>query len=64
MGVSINGGEEVDVDLYGPAENNALVYTSPKLCPGRHTVRGSVTGRRNAQSSDLYISLDRVLIVP
>lgn len=66
VGVSVDGGDEVEVDLYaaGPTTFNRLVYQSPNLCPGSHSIRVSVTGKKNPASTGIYASLDRLQVVP
>lgn len=59
--VSIDGGPETNVDFYSATSvGNKLVYTSPALTPGSHTLRIRVTGTKNAASSGYYIVPDRV----
>jgi len=63
--VSIDGGPETLVDLYGPQQGNVLAYTSPPLVNGTHTLKVRVTGAKNPLSSSTYVTIDRVdLIVP
>lgn len=66
MGVSVDEGPEVEVDLYGVdiSTFNHLVYTTANLCPGNHSIRMRVTGKKNAASTGVYASLDRLEIVP
>ena len=65
MGVSIDGEPETEADFYGPeSAYNSLVYTSPKLCPGRHTVVGRVTGKKNPMSIGVFVSIDRAQVIP
>lgn len=47
--VSIDGGQEVEVDLYEKTEENktSLVWTSPPLTNGPHTIRVRMTGDKN-----------------
>ena len=66
VAVSIDGGAETLVDLYAPAEEaagNVLVYTSPLLAPGQHTLKVRVTGTKNASSGGTWHVADRVVIV-
>ena len=66
MGISVDDGPEAEVDLYGAAVTtfNRLVYTTANLCHGNHSIRMSVTGKKNTASSGIYASLDRLEIVP
>jgi hypothetical protein len=63
--VSIDGGAETNIDLYSATRvDQTLVWTSPTLSAGNHTVRVRVTGTRNASSSGNAIVADRVDITP
>ena len=65
LGISVDGGAEVLVDLYGDSTSyNELVYTSPSLCPEPHLLEGRVTGEKNPQATDVFVSVDRVQVVP
>jgi hypothetical protein len=61
--VSIDGGSETMVDFYGPRQGNVVVWTSPTLAPGPHTLRLRVTGSKNPSSSDSYVVPDRIDII-
>ena len=69
-GISIDGGEEVMVDFYNPgtdsswipSQDGVLVYTSPQLSPGNHTMTLRVTGTKGKYASDHYVSIDRVRV--
>ena len=39
-----------------------MVYTSPELSPGTHTLTLRVTGTKGAYASDHYVSVDRVRV--
>ena len=63
VGVSVDGGSETLVDLYASERaGNQLVWTSPTLSAGNHTLTIRVTGTQNASSSGTYGVIDRVLI--
>jgi GH43 family beta-xylosidase len=63
--VSIDGGTEVNVDFYAATRSdNTLLWTSPMLAVGNHTLRVRVTGTRNASSSNTFVTGDRVDITP
>jgi hypothetical protein len=63
--VSIDGGGETNIDLYSATRaDQVLVWTSPTLSAGNHTVRVRVTGTRNASSSGSAVVADRVDITP
>jgi methyl-accepting chemotaxis protein len=61
--VSIDGGEEVDVDLYGVARTRMNFFTSPTLARGEHTLTLRVTGEKNPNSRYIWISLEKAEIV-
>jgi len=59
--VSVDGGLESDIDLYASTRvDQALVFTTPTLVNGTHTVQVRVTGRKNAASSEFIVNADRV----
>ncbi len=62
--VSIDNGTEVNIDLYAAtAGQQLLVYTSPaELTQGSHTFKITVTGTKNASSTDFYVVHDFVKI--
>lgn len=61
--VSIDNGAEIYVDLYSVQRaDNVLVYTSPVLSRGQHTLKVRVTGMKNRSSKGLNITADRVNI--
>ena len=58
--VSIDGGPESDVDFYSATrQEQALVYATPSIAIGNHTVVVRVTGRKNAASTGFVLSADR-----
>jgi beta-galactosidase len=62
--VSIDGGPETPVDFYNPArQGNALVWTSPTLPTGQHTLRLRVTGTANPSATNTWVVPDRVEII-
>jgi beta-xylosidase len=63
--VRIDNGAEVNVDFYAAIRSdNTLLWTSPTLAAGNHTLRVRVTGTRNPSSSGNPITADRVDITP
>jgi hypothetical protein len=61
--VSIDGKVLSSVDLYSVAKaGNALVWTSPVLASGSHTLKIRRTGSKNAASAGTVITLDRVVV--
>lgn len=61
--VSIDAGAETDVDTYSAnAVEQALVYTSPTLTSGNHTLKVRVKGTKNASSTGYYIVADYVVV--
>jgi hypothetical protein len=62
--ISIDSGTEVIVDCYAATrQDQALLYTSPVLSAGQHTVRIRVTGTKNSSSSGVYIPADKIEII-
>jgi hypothetical protein len=60
-GVSIDGGGETNVDFYNANRTEQqLLYTSPVLTSGTHTIKVRVTGNKNAASSDTVVTADRI----
>ncbi|MFJ1578281.1 glycoside hydrolase family 43 protein [Streptomyces sp. NPDC088182] len=58
--LSVDGGAEQRVDLYGAIRTGESVqYLSPRLPYGRHTLRVRVTGEHNAASQGGFVSVDR-----
>ncbi len=61
IAVSVDGGQETLVDDYSPTRNaSGVVWTSPVLANGAHTMRVRVTGNRNPSSSGFNAALDSV----
>lgn len=59
--VSIDCGPETNVDAYGAArEDDVLLWSSPVLAAGPHTLKVRVTGQKNANSTGTYVTADRV----
>jgi len=62
--ISIDGGAEVNVDTYADVRaDNVLLWNSPVLASGSHTLKVRVTGKNNAASTNSYIVADRVDVV-
>jgi hypothetical protein len=58
--VSIDGGTELNIDLYSTVKTgHVLKYTSGTLTAGSHTLKIRVTGTKNASSSGIVITVDR-----
>jgi chitodextrinase len=63
-GVSIDNGPEILVDFYSAKRaDNVLVYTSPVLNQGQHTLKVRVTGTKNKKSKGYNVTADRVNII-
>ncbi|MFE4053955.1 hypothetical protein [Streptomyces sp. YIM B13518] len=59
--VSVDGGPETEIDFYAPARrDNVLVWSSPLLRKGTHTLTVRVTGTKNTASAGACILADRV----
>ncbi len=64
VAVSIDGGAETNVDLYASSrQDQALVYTSPGLALGQHTLKVRTTGTKNGSSTGYTNVADRVDIL-
>jgi hypothetical protein len=62
--VSIDGGAETNVDEYAAQDaGDVLVYTSPVLAAGTHTLKLRNTGTHNASSTGIRVDVDRVEIL-
>jgi riboflavin biosynthesis pyrimidine reductase len=62
--ISIDGGAETLADTYSATRaDDVLIYTSPELTPGQHTVKVRVTGTKNANSTSTIITADRIDVV-
>lgn len=62
--ISVDGGLETSVDTYAATRaDNVLLWSSPTLAAGLHTLKVRVTGTRNPSSGNTYITADRVDIV-
>ena len=60
MTVSVDGGAAQTVDNYASSRNaSGVVWTSPVLAAGSHTITIVNTGNCNAASSGINIALDR-----
>ncbi len=61
--VSIDNGTETSVDYYASSRSdNTLLWTSPVLSAGSHTLKVRVTGTKNSSASNVYVTVDRVEI--
>lgn len=59
--VSIDGGAAVDVDFYAATrQEQKLLWTSPVLSAGTHSLTVKVSGRKNSASSGYTLNADRV----
>jgi hypothetical protein len=59
--ISIDGGPEQRIDYYSSIRvGEQLMYVSPTLPAGPHTLKVRVTGDKNPASSSTVISLDRI----
>jgi hypothetical protein len=63
-GISLDGGPETEVDLYGPLTPNHPIFTSPVLCVALHSLKIRVTGKKNPASAQAYVSIDRAQVIP
>ncbi len=63
LGISIDGGQDIDADLYATSRQTAMVYERTGLSSGEHTVVLKYTGRKNAAATNTYILLDKVEVL-
>lgn len=62
--VSIDGGAETNVDTYAATRaDGVLLWSSPVLVAGTHSMKVRVTGMKNANSANTYLTADRADIV-
>jgi hypothetical protein len=62
--VSIDGGAETSIDTYSATRaDGALLWSSPELAAGTHTLKVRVTGMKNVSATGTYVVADRVDIV-
>lgn len=62
--VSIDGGAETAVDTYAAArKDDVLLWSSPVLTAGSHTLKVRATGAKNAGSSGTFVTADRVDVI-
>ncbi|MFG1623798.1 family 43 glycosylhydrolase [Kribbella sp. NPDC049227] len=60
-GISVDGGPEQRIDYYSSIRvGEQLIYTTPTLPAGPHTLKVRVTGDKNPASGSTIISLDRI----
>jgi hypothetical protein len=60
MSIAVDGGTATNVDDYAPSRNaSGVVWTSPTLPSGNHTLTITNTGQRNPSSSGNNIAIDR-----
>ncbi|MEK7571624.1 MAG: DUF6298 domain-containing protein [Patescibacteria group bacterium] len=62
IGVSVDGGTSVDIDTYASTKTQAVIYTSPVLANGTHTVKLTITNRRNPAAVANVLSIDKAEI--
>ena len=61
VGLSIDGGSETTVDTYSATyQVDHIIWTSPTLSSGTHTLVIRVTGTHNSNSGNAWIDLDRI----
>jgi hypothetical protein len=64
VGVKIDSGSEVMVDLYNPSYiGDQLVWASPMLSFGTHTITIRETGTKNSASAGYTLTVDRLSIL-
>jgi hypothetical protein len=64
IAVSVDGGAETTVDNYASTRNaSGIVWTSPSLATGTHTLKVRVTGQHNSASTGYNVALDSVDVI-
>jgi len=62
--MSVDGSGETMVDYYaGSRSDQVLMYTSPVLSAGNHTLKVRVTGNQNANADGVVVNADMVKII-
>ena len=62
--VSIDGGAETNVDTYAATRaDGVLLWSSPVLAAGTHSMKVRVTGMKNVSSTNTYITADRADVI-
>lgn len=62
--VSVDGGAETLIDTYSAArKDDVLLWSSPVLASGNHTLKVRNTGLKNASSSGTFVVGDRVDVI-
>lgn len=63
MTISVEG-EETEIDCYSAERRDSVIlYSSGILPEGEHTVTVTVTGRKNENSTDAFINVDRIRMI-
>lgn len=63
--ISIDSVETTVVDLYAATtQKQVVVYTSPTLASGAHTITVEVTGTKNTLARDTYVFVDAFRVYP
>jgi hypothetical protein len=63
--VAVDGGGAQNVDDYASSRNaSGVVWTSPVLASGSHTLTIAHTGQRNGSSGGNNIAIDRADVTP
>ncbi len=60
--LTLDGGASFLVDTYGAPMNSAVVWTSPDLAPGVHSLTIESTNSHNPSSADYYLLFDAVSV--
>jgi hypothetical protein len=64
--ITLDGQEQANVDFFREAEpmGNELVYHSPVIAPGEHTLDVEVAGTGNPGSRGSFVRIDRADVIP
>ncbi len=63
IGVSVDDGPETEIDQFDADEETRMLWESPVLPAGEHTLRLRVTGTKQPRSRYIWVTVDRVEIV-
>lgn len=63
VAISVDGGSETMVDLYSATRfDNTLIYATPTLSDGVHTLKIRLTGNKNPAASGAAAAVDRAVV--
>jgi methyl-accepting chemotaxis protein len=63
IGVTLDGGPEKEIDQYAEDEESQMLWESPVLPAGEHTLKLRVTGTKSVKSRYTWVTVEHVEIV-